>query len=120
MIGGTPKGAVNIPFGDVYYSSLFGGGNASNNETRATGVFPYAATVKDYANYIISGSGTCTLMLNGMPSSLAVTSSTLLTGWLIDSSHMAGVLKLETCANRIYASGTSLEWNGAGLLVAAA
>ena len=120
MIGGTPQSTMNIPFGDVYYSPLFGGGSASPTETRATGAFPYAATVKDYANYIVSGTGTCTLMLNSVASLLAVTSSTLLTGWLIDSSHTAGVLELETCANRIYASDTSLEWNGAGLLVVAA
>jgi hypothetical protein len=125
MIGGMPGFTPTMPYNTTTYTSLFGGGDVqpfAHNVPRATGTFPYDATVKQFSNYITAGEGTCTLMINGAASALAVTASTGNTGWLTDTSDTATVSAGDTCANRISGSGvsgTKITYQGAGLLVAA-
>ena len=92
------------------------------NVPRATGTFPYDATLSRYANHIMAGEGTCTLMVNGSATALAITVTSGMTGWLVDTTHSVSVVQGDTCANWIQGSGvtgTTLTWDGAGLRVVA-
>ena len=128
MMGSIPPLGISnsVASGAILYSSLFGGGIILDDVTRATGKVPYAATASTYVNHLIqagfNAAATFTVLINNGASALSLSSISGTTGYFIDNSHSVAVSAGDTCANRVVGSGqsgTSVTWDGAGLLLTA-
>jgi hypothetical protein len=106
----------------MYYTSLFGGGLPGSDLTRATGLFPYSLTASNYTNLLVDptiGAATFTVLKNGSPSLLAVSSSAGQTGYFIDGTDIVNFAVGDSCANQFVTRQGSVTWVNAALLLQA-
>jgi hydroxyethylthiazole kinase-like sugar kinase family protein len=87
-------------------------------------LFPYALIASNFTNYLTAadstGAATFTLLQNGSPSALAVSSGEGETGYITDNTDTVDFAAGDTCANRIVGTGvvdTSVTWASATLLL---
>jgi hypothetical protein len=119
MVGGS-AGSPEMIIGTTNYSSLFGAGKIYNGNlvARATGLFPYTLSATKFTNYRPgdqSGDATFTLLKNGSPSALAVSSTG--GGYWTDNTDTVAFAVGDTCANEV--EGAVPAWAYGALLLTA-
>src|SRR5439155_21318687 len=103
MIGGAADSPQSIE--GTYHTSLFGGGIPGTTIPRATGLFPYASDESKFTNsltdasHVPDGAATFTLLINSLPSILAVSSLAGQSGYWTDTTHTVAVAVGHTGAN---------------------
>jgi hypothetical protein len=128
MIGGCAEDPAVIFKNQTQVSSLFGAGNpgANSNSVRATGLFPYVCSASKFTNHLTHVTSnsvitTLTLLKNGTPSGLSV-SSMGEEGYFTEDMDTVCFAVGDFCTNQIAvtvsgAGSGDAEWAGAGLLL---